>query len=145
MVGKYAEDLNFWQTGQSSPDTWMERAKNQIRGLGGKIEGEGFGSDGQGRAAYMLGFSIEGSVFKVIWPVVRSKTNNEKATKIQAVTSLYHYVKITCLYAVVVGFRAAFFSHLMLPDGRTASQVADSEIIKLIPSMLLITDNREGG
>ena len=142
MVEIHAENLNFWQTGQSSPDTWIERAKSQIIGLGGKIEGEGFGSNSEGKAAYMIGFSIEGNAFKVIWPVMKSKTNNQKAAKIQAATSLYHYVKTICLYAVVVGFRTAFFSHLMLPGGKIASQIANEEIIKLIPEMLLYSDRK---
>ena len=54
----WAEDVNFLQTGRSSTDVWIERSKRQIRELGGKLLGEGFGSDAQGRAAFVLAFHV---------------------------------------------------------------------------------------
>jgi len=139
----YAEDLNYWKTSQSSPDSWIDKTKKIIETLKGKVLAEGFGSNDQGKAAYMVGFEIEGEAFKVIWPVVKSSySGNERAERVQAATSLYHYVKGVCLYAVVVGFRAAFFSHLMLPDGKIASQIANEEITKLIPEMLLHNERK---
>jgi len=138
MAQTYAEDVNFWQTGRSSPDTWIERTKRQIEELGGKVLAEGFGSDAQSRAAFMLGFKIGEDTFKVIWPVLPSKTGKHNAARAQAATMLYHYIKSACLYAVVVGARSAFFSHLVLPDGRTASQVASTELAEVVPQMLLL-------
>lgn len=135
----YAEEVNFWQTSDSSPDIWIERTKKQIEKLGGKITAKGFESDEQGRAAYMLGFSIESDTFKIVWPVLQSKTNKTRAVKIQAATMLYHYVKSMCLYAVIVSPRSAFFSHLVLPDGRMASQVADAELSEVVPQILLLS------
>jgi hypothetical protein len=134
----YAEDVNYWRTGRSSPDVWVERAKDSIEALGATILGEGFGRDQHGKAAYMLAFQIDGDPFKILWPVVPSKSGDEKAARIQAATMLYHYVKAVCLYAVVMGARPAFFSHLMLPDGsgRVASEVAGSELAGVIPQML---------
>lgn len=138
MAQPNAEDVNFWQTGRSSPDVWIERSKKQIEELGGKVIAEGFGSDGEGRAAFMLGLKINGDSFKIVWPVLPSKTGKHQAARTQAATMLYHYVKSTCLYAVVVGARAAFFSHLMLPDGRMASQVASDDLAFTVPKMLLL-------
>jgi hypothetical protein len=138
----YADDLNYWQTSKSSPDVWIDRAKKQIEELGGKIEGEGFGMNGEGRAAFMIGFSIKGDAFKIIWPVMKSYKENERAARVQAATMLYHYVKGVALRAVVCGPRDAFFSHLMLPDGRVASQVAGDEILglaDLFPKQIQIT------
>lgn len=137
----YAEDLNYWKTSKSSPDSWMDKTKKQIENLKGKILVEGFGM-ADGKAAFMIAFEIEGEKFKVIWPVVKSYSGNEKAERIQAATSLYHYVKGVCLYAVVVGFRTAFFSHLMLPGGKIASQIANEDIEKTIPEMLLISERK---
>ena len=134
----YSEDLNYWKTSHSSPDVWIDRAKKQIEQLGGKVEAEGFGSDGDGRAAFMLGFSIKEERFKIIWPVMKSYRNEEKPARVQAATSLYHYVKGVCLYAVVVGPRTAFFSHLMLPDGRTFSQLSNERLLESIPKILMI-------
>jgi len=57
---------------------------------------------------------------------------------IQAGTSLYHYVKGVCLYAAVVGSKAAFFGHLMLPDGKIASQLASDKLAEMIPKIVMI-------
>lgn len=132
----YADELNYWKPGKSSPDVWIDKAKKQIDTLGGKIRGEGFGSDGDGKAAFMLAFTIEESNFKIVWPVLPTYKGEEKAARVQAATSLYHYVKNVCLYAVVVGFRTAFFPHLLMNDGRRASQLATDELENLIPKLL---------
>ena len=139
----YAEDLNYWKTSQTSPDSWSEKTKKQIEALKGKVLGEGFGSNDAGKAAFMVAFEIQGETFKVIWPVVKSLSSNERAERIQAATSLYHYIKGVCLYALVVGFRTAFFSHLMLSDGRVANQIANDQISKLIPEMILNSKIKE--
>lgn len=137
-----AEDVNYWKTSKSSPDTWMDRSRRQIEKLGGLILLEGFGSEPSlGRAAYMLAFELDGEGYKVIWPVLYSKTNNEKAARVQAATLLYHDIKAKCISAAVLGARAAFFSFLMLPDGRTAADVAIPELIKLAPAMLTASPN----
>jgi hypothetical protein len=133
----YAEDVNYWRTSKSSPDAWMDRTRRQIEKLGGQVLAEGFGSEpGLGRAAYMLAFELEGERYKVVWPVLPSKTGNERAARVQAVTLLYHDIKAKAISAAVLGARAAFFSFLMLPDGRTATGVATPELTKLAPAML---------
>ena len=141
----YAEEVNFWMTGKSSTDVWMERTKKQIVELGGAVKAEGFGSDDRGRAAFMLGFTIGADSFKIIWPVLQSQTGKALAARVQAATMLYHYIKSVCLYAVIVGARSAFFTHLMLPDGRIASQVADNELLELAPQIFLLSAGRKEG
>ena len=132
----YGEDVNYWQTGSSSPDTWMEKTKKLILDLGGQVLMEGFGSEPTiGRSAFMLAFEIEGDNFKVIWPVLPSKTGKELAARRQAATMLYHDTKAKCLSAVIVGARAAFFSYLLLPDGRTAVEASIPELQTDIPSL----------
>lgn len=132
----YGEDVNYWQTSQSSPDRWMEKIKKQIHGLGGQVLMEGFGSEPMtGRSAYMMAFEIEGEKFKVVWPVLPSKKKNELAARRQAATMLYHDIKTKCLGAVVLGARSAFFSYLLLPDGRTAAEASLPELIKDIPEL----------
>jgi hypothetical protein len=137
MEELFAEDVgHYWRTGQSSPDTWIDRAKGEISAAGGTVVSEAYGSDEQGRAAFMLEFMFFGERFRAIWPVLKSRTNNQKAARIQAATFLYHDVKARCMSAKVIGPRAAFFSYLMLPDGRTVSQVATPEIASLYPLLL---------
>ena len=132
-----AEDVNYWKTSKTSPDTWMDRAKKQIATLGGTVLAEGFGSEPiTGRAAFMLAFEIGGDGFKIVWPVLPSKAGDDRAARIQAATMLYRDVKAKCVSATVLGTRAAFFSFLMLPDGRTAAEVAVPELVQAFPSLL---------
>ncbi len=131
----FGEDTNYWQTGKSSPDEWTARAMRQIEAIGGLVLAEGFGSDG-GRAAYMIGFELGGERFKVVWPVLPTRGSNVRAARIQAATMLYHHVKAACMSALVLGGRAAFFAHLLLPDGRTAAQVATPELADAMPRLL---------
>lgn len=133
----HAEDVNYWKTSKSSPDTWMERSRRQIEKLGGEVLAEGFGSEpGMGRAAYMLAFELDGERFKVVWPVLPSKTGNERAARVQAATLLYHDIKARSISSAVLGTRVAFFSFLALPDGRTAADIAAPELVRLTPTLL---------
>ena len=133
----YAEEVNYWKTSRSSPDMWMDKTKAQIAKLGGVVLAEGFGKDGvSGRAAYMLNFEIAGEQYKAVWPVLPSKGDSERAARIQATTLLYHDVKAKCISAAVLGPRAAFFSYLMLPDGRTAAEVAAPELLQALPGFM---------
>lgn len=132
----YAEDINYWKTSKSSPDMWIDRAKHQIEQLGGKILIEGFGSESMtGRTAFILSFELSGNEFKIIWPVLPNKTDNNRAAKIQAATMLYHDVKAKCISSAVLGSRAAFFSFLVLPDGRTVTEAAIPELVRAIPNL----------
>lgn len=133
----YAEEVNYWQTSQSSADTWLDRSKKEIRAIGGKITGEAFGST-EGRSAFMLAFDLAEDQFKVVWPVLPSKTKNDKAAKIQAATMMYHDVKSKCISAKVLGGRVAFFAHLLLPDGRAASEAASHELARMLPSIIML-------
>jgi len=133
----YAEDVNYWKTGKSDPDTWIAKAKELITKFGGTVIMEGFGSEAlTGRSAYMLGFSIGGDNFKIVWPVLPTKSGkDEKAARIQAATMLHHDVKAKCISAAVLGARAAFFSYLVLPDGRTTAEVTTAELANSIPEL----------
>jgi hypothetical protein len=104
--------------------------------LGATITAEGFGEAG-GKSAFMLAFGINGDRYRVVWPVLPTRTGSVAAARIQAATMLYHYCKGVCLRAVVCGAKDAFFSHLVLADGRMASQVATSELEAMTPQLLL--------
>lgn len=140
----FAEDVNYWKSGASAPDTWIDKAKGEIKAAGGTVIAEAFGSEATtGRAAYMLEFEFDGERYRAVWPVLpcRAKsTTNERAARIQAATMLYHDVKARCVSAKVLGVRSSFFSYLMLPDGRTAAQVATPEVSQLFPRMLTASE-----
>ena len=132
----YAEDVgHYWQTSHSSPDVWIDRAKKVITDLGGEILADGFGSAG-GRAAFMLAFNIKKQSYKVVWPVLPSSSGKETATRRQAATMLYHDVKAKAMTSSVLGVEVAFFSYMMLPDGRVSSELAKPELADAFPKLL---------
>ncbi len=133
----YAEEVNYWKTSRSGSDSWIDKAKREIRQIDGEILGEIFGSETvSGRSAFMLAFRIDENQFKLVWPVLASKTGNEKAAKVQAATALFHDVKARCVAAKFIGSRGAFFNALMLPDGRTVSEIVPDEISELLPEII---------
>lgn len=132
----YAEDIgHYWKTGSSSPDTWLERTKKVIADLGGEVLADGYGS-ASGRAAYMLAFKIKSQNYKVVWPVLPTWRAKEIDAKRQAATMLYHDVKAKAMTASVLGVEAAFFSYMMLPDGRVSSELAKPELASAFPLQL---------
>lgn len=132
----YAEDINYWKTSKSAPDTWIDRAKRQIEGMGGEVLSEVFGTQ-LGRSAFMLHFEIGEDQFKAVWPVLPSKSGNERAAKIQAATLLYHDVKAKVIKATVFGARVAFFEHWLLPDGRTTAEASVADLMRGVPQLLM--------
>ena len=138
----YAEDVNYFNTGRSSPDEILKKAKNVIVGLGGTITSEAFGQQ-DGRAAYMLSFEITGDHFKIVWPVLNSHCGNDIAARRQAATFIYHDCKAKALNAAVLGHRRAFFDNLMLPDGRTAGDLALPELQDSIPKLLVYREQEQ--
>jgi len=138
MTVIYAEDVgNYWKTSTVAPDTWIDKTKAEIKSAGGKVISEAFGSDDQGRSAYMLSFTFGADTFRAVWPVLSTrKPADARAARIQAATMLYHDVKSKCVSAKVHGLRAAFFQYAVLPDGRTAAQVATPELVMSYPKLL---------
>lgn len=132
----YAETLPYWETGKSSADTWIERAKKEIASVGGRVTGEAFGADANGSAAFILGFSIADEHYRLTWPVIASKTGKDKSARIQAATALYHDVKARVVSAKFLGIRGAFLTFLVLDNGKTANELTSAELAKGLPLML---------
>lgn len=141
MVKKlpYAEDLNFWKSGKSTPDTWLDKAESEIEKHGGTVFLRAQGKDPQtGNEAYLLQFEFAPDQFKAVWPVL--PTRNEKdnpAARRQAATMLYHDVKNKCLKSSIFGARVAFFEYLQLPDGQNITQMSTPELAEFVPRALL--------
>ena len=132
----YAEDVgHYWQTSSSSPDTWMDRAKKVIENLGGEVLSDAYGSAG-GRAAFMLAFEIRGKKYKIVWPVLPTYRGKESSAKRQAATMLFHDVKAKAMSASVLGVEAAFFSYMILPDGRVSSELTNPELGNAFPKLI---------
>lgn len=135
---KYAEDIgHYWKTSTSAPDVWIDKAKTEIRAAGGKVLSEAFGSDAEGRAAFMLAFSFGSEQFRAVCPVLPTRrAQDARAARVQAATMLYHDIKAKAVAAKVHGVRAAFFQYLALPDGRTMAQVSTPELAVTYPKLL---------
>ncbi len=124
----YAENINYWKTGKSQPETWLDRAEAELKKVpGSRVVGRAFGGLA-GSESYMFAFAVDGDKFKIVWPVLQSKTNDVKAARVQAATMLFYDVKHRCVVAKVFGARIAFFSNLLLPDGRTVAELETPEI-----------------
>ena len=129
----FAEDIgHYWKTGQRSPDQWIALTCKLIEDLGGNVVAEGFGRM-EGYGAYMLAFRIGGDNFKVVWPVLPSRTGQDVAARRQAATLLHHDIKAKAMTASVLGPKSAFFSYILLSDGRAASTLAVPELAQAFP------------
>ncbi|KKL75703.1 hypothetical protein LCGC14_2052280 [marine sediment metagenome] len=138
-----ARDLPYWKTGRSSPDEWLRKAKAQVEQAGGVII-ESATIMQYGREVVMLGFTLDGDTFRLVWPVLEHDLDDNSAAVRQAATMLYHDVKARCIAARVKGARWAFHAELVLPDGRMAGDLSDGDLLNRLPAMcrqpLAITD-----
>lgn len=131
-----AEDLNYWKSSGSTPDTWLDRAEKIINDLGGEVFIRAIAKR-RGLKVFIMEFSFEADDFKAIWPVLPVKNErDEKAAERQAATMLFHDVKGRAVRFVIFGARVAFFDYLMLPDGRTAAELGNSELTVHAPKLL---------
>ena len=123
-----AEDMNYWKTSKSSMSTWLDRLTKQIEDVGGEVYIKATGRNPTtGLAAVMVNFQIGDDVFKIVWPILESRTDNLKAATVQAATLMFHDIKARCMSAKILGARTAFFAYYMLPDGRSAAEVGVSD------------------
>lgn len=129
-----AKDLPYWKTGKSSPDEWLRKASQQIEEAGGKITERAIAMQ-YGREVVLLGFTLDDDNFRVVWPVLAHESADNQAAVRQAATMLYHDVKARCVAARVKGARWAFHAELVLPDGRMAGALSDSDLLLQLPAM----------
>jgi hypothetical protein len=132
----YAEDVNYYQTSTTAADTWIDKAKKEIARIGGRVKASAFGEDDSGRAAFMMLFQIGEDAFRISWAVLPQRKANERAAKIQAATMLYHDVKHKVVMAKVKGVKTAFMEYWLLPDGRTAAEATNVDLMKAMPILL---------
>ena len=135
MKKQYAEECNYWKSGKSSPDSWLEKSVQLIESFGGQVIASAFGFS-KGKSAYMIQFDLEGEAFKIIWPVMKSKNDDDMAARRQSATMLYHDIKASCIAAQILGTRTVFFSWLCLPDGRANFELSNQELLENAPKFL---------
>lgn len=145
MAQVFAEDVNYFQSSTTAADTWIDKAKQEIRSIGGQVLGDVSGTDESGRTVFRLDFKIGPDTFKVLWPTLPcNKKGHEKAAKIQAATMLYHDVKHKVVMAKVKGVRTSFLEYLTLPNGQTAADAAgDTDFfLSIMPNLPMLTSGR---
>lgn len=136
----YAEDVNYWKTSRTSADEWLDKAKREIRKVGGQIIGVADVTDDEsGRAAFCLAFCLQGERYQIKWPVLQSKTSEFKAARIQAATALFYDVKSTCVKMKFLGARIAFLAHWILPNGQTPAEASTQSLLAQLPHLLTAT------
>lgn len=128
----YAEDVNYWKTGQTAAETWLDKAKEAIRDVGGLVTGSAQMETADG-AVFALLFTLAGQHYRINWPVLTlrpatrrtdaQRRTDERAAKIQAATFLYHDVKAKCMIVKIMGGAAAFAQYALLPDGTTVAEM----------------------
>lgn len=92
-----------------------------------------------GHKAFLMEFTFGEDKFRALWPVLSTEyeyNDNDKASKRQAATLLYHDVKARSLRCAIFGARNAFFDFLLLEDGRTTAQLSSPELIDRMPKFL---------
>lgn len=135
----YADEVPYFKTGTTTPDTWLEKAANEIKKREGAVVMRALANDiarGQGEA-YLFVFMLEGEMFRVMWPVLPVRNDkDELAARRQACTMIFHDVKARCVSADVLGARTAFLSYLLLPGGQTAADISSPELAADLTKLL---------
>jgi hypothetical protein len=135
----YADEVNYWKTGTSSPESLIDKAKQEIRKVGGLVHGSAMVEEELTHvAAFAIAFELHGDKYQIKWPVLRPKCPKDfPAAKRQAATALYYDVKAACVKLKFVGARVAFLTALQLSNGQTAAEVTNAELLAWLPKMLM--------
>ena len=132
------ENLPYWKTSNSSPDTWMDRTIKLILDFDGELINQAQGMDYKsGMAAFQIIFKLQCDSLKIVFPVLEPKKQSDmKSAKIQAATILYHDIKSRLVSSKILGARNVFFGNLLLENGVTAAELENPELsIKKIFSL----------
>lgn len=130
----YAEDVNYFNTSKTAPDTWIDKAKKEIQSISGKVIQSGY-AEQNGQSAFLLTFQIGVDTFQIKWETLpgRNKGTNDLMRRRQAATLLYHDVKHKVVMAKIRGIRSTFLEYLTLPNGQTMGEtVANVDQFKAI-------------
>jgi len=123
----YAEDVNYWKTSRSDPDSWIEKTVRLITEKGGVVHHYGAATI-NGSSAFQIEFSIDSDTFRIKWPALKTQTGETRATKVQAATMMYHDVKAKLMNSLIFGAKAGFIQYLLV-DGETVSERQNQETI----------------
>lgn len=123
----YAEQANYWQTSETKPNDWFERAQKEIEAAGGifrRVVQDDVKDPKTGQlTTYTIEFQIGGREMRVAYQTLESKyaepPSRLTARRVQAATALYYDVKARCVDAKFHGVDHAFLPYIVMKDGRT--------------------------
>jgi hypothetical protein len=82
-----AEKLPYWKTSRTSSDTWIAKAVQVLKGVGATDINEAFLSQNS-VATYVLAFMLNGSKFRMAWPVLEPRVAADMpAARIQTLST----------------------------------------------------------
>lgn len=132
----FAEDVNYWKSGRSAPDTIIDEVCEMIEDCGGEVTQRLMGKVRQ-REAIRIQFELLDKTYLIVWPVLESRGGDTMAARRQATTFVKHDIKAKVMVCKVLGPERAFFDYLCLPDGRPVYEVSAIELAKQIPRLEL--------
>lgn len=130
-----AEEINYWKTSKSSVSSWLDKTENMILHFGGSVSLVARGSM-QNHRAFLIEFTHQNDSYRILFPVLKTNTNDIRAAERQAATLIYHDVKARLLRAKLFGIKNAFFEYLLLPDKRTVGELTVPDLINYNPKRL---------
>ena len=135
-----ADEMNYWKTSKSSAESWLSKASDMIEKHGGTVYLSAKGKHLE-QTAFCIEFNFDNEHFRSVWPVLNYKyRGDDKAAERQAATMLFYDIKNRCMKMAIFGARASFFDMLRLPDGRTAGQLANENLVEYSAQFLLGVD-----
>lgn len=133
----FAHDVPFWRTSRTSPDIWIDRAKQLLRDLGATDVLEGFAANEE-RGFFAITFKHGQEKFRIAWPVLPVKNATDlPAARVQAATCVYHDCKNKAMTACILGVRTAFIGYLLLPDGTTVGETTSHRLTEYVKDIEL--------
>ena len=116
----YAEEVNYWKTGTTAPDTILDNACKEVAKAGGTIMASAIGMMA-GKAAIMMQFELGGAVHRITWPILDTSKGdvNTAAARRQAASFVFHDMKARALQFKVIG--QAAYADLRLIPGTNAT------------------------
>lgn len=120
----YAEDVNYWKTGSTAPDSKLDQAAKMIVDLGGVVTAKAIGFM-FGRSAVMVAFELGGEQHRITWPVLNTRQGeaDTRAARIQAATFVWHDMKVRAMNYKVIGGAAFSDVRLIEAQGGTAREL----------------------
>lgn len=131
-----AEEMSYWKSGTSAPDTWLDKTEKLISEMGGEVTTRIVGR-ANGKEAILLVFRLQGDNYKLTWPVLPTKKEGDRlAATRQCATGIYHDTKARVNRLKIFGPRVAFADYLVLPSGKT---VAETDVAGIPDQLKLLT------